>query len=504
MERLRLGTVGLGLLAPVSLLLAATPNTAEIDNFVKQLGHEKFAQREAAKHALEDIGAPALDFLRRACTSDDPEIQRRARELVRSIEKRVERDLVLQPTRLQLSFKDMPVSEALAEIVKRSGYSILLGGDATVLANRRLTLETGDVSFWEALDLFCNKAELTQQPASTALQRGVPLSLPGANPARLQGRSNLLRNSSIVLIPGKPPLYPTYYAGALRLRLLPSGAAGQAFTPGPGEVVMTLEVSPEPKLQGQDQLSVHVTQALDDKNQQIAQVVPPASSRNTEQQVIIQNGNQVIIRQVIVARSNFNPMESAGWNGASQTVPVRLKLPEKAGQTLAALKATLSAQIQTPLQPLLTIDDINKAGNGRIQGKDGSELQVLSVGADRGDVELRLQVFPRSPQVGAGINIPIQMLPNGPAVPLAGFRTSASNSGTQFTLHDAEGQPYQLIATRVNETINQNSYALVYLLTFRPAKPGAEPRKLTYAASRLASIEVPFAMKNVPLSEGPQ
>lgn len=503
---MRLGIVGLGLLCPIGLLLAATPNTADIDNYVKQLGHDRFAQREAANRALEDMGAPALDFLRKACTNDDPEIQRRARELVRSIEKRVERELVLQPTRVKLSFKDVPIPEAVAEIAKQSGYAILLGGDIAPLSNRKITLETPELSFWEALDLFCTKAELTQQPASAAVQRGTPLNIPGANPTRLQGRSNLLRNGSLVLISGKPPLYPTFYAGALRLRLLPPGAAGVS-SGGPGEVVMNLEVSPEPKLQGQDAMSVQVAQALDDKNQQLVQVSSsPTNPRNTEQ-VIIQNGNQVIIRQVIVGRgSSMNTLESVGWAGTPQTVPLRLKLPDKAGQTLAALKATLSAHIQTPFQSLITIDDVSKAGSARVQGKDGSELRVVSLNADRGDVELRVALFPRGGPPGVAVNMPVQMLPNGPQVQLGGpggFRTGVvMNPSAQFTLHDADGQAFQLISTRSDETIIQNTYAVQYHLTFRPVKTGAEPRKFTYAASRLAAIELPFAMKNVPLAEG--
>ena len=60
-------------------------------------------------------------------------------------------------------YREMGVTEAVAEIGKLSGYPILLGGDMATLANRKITLELPELSFWEALDQFCVKAEMTQQ-----------------------------------------------------------------------------------------------------------------------------------------------------------------------------------------------------------------------------------------------------------------------------------------------------------------------------------------------------
>jgi len=497
----------LACLAPLGMLVAGSPNTQEIDEYVRQLGHDKFAKREAAKRALEGIGAPALEVLKRACTDEDPEVQRRARELVRVIEQRVERDLVLQPTMVQLSFRDASIPEAVAELARQSGYSILLGSEPAGLVKQKLTLHTGKLSFWEALDRLCEHAELTQLSGSQAVQRGLNVSVPApAVQLRPGSRLGMIRSNSIVLISGKPPMFPTYYAGALRLRVLPPGSAGAPTDVNPGETVMALEVSPEPKLQGQETMDVHVIKALDDRNQPLAQVAPPAPApRSGQQQVIIQNGNQVVIRQVIVGRANsLNLGDRPTWNGTPQVVPLRFKLPDQAGLTLAELQATLLAQIQTPPQPIIEVDEVTKVLGQRVAGRDGVEMTVIGCDTDRnGDVLLRVHLFPRlaAGMAAATVNLPVQVLPNGPVNPLNVSRTGATVGRGQFTLLDKDGNAYQLIASRVDEAFTGATYQLDYRLTLRPPRPGAEPRKLTYAASRLAAIELPFAVRNVPLAD---
>jgi hypothetical protein len=73
--------------APVrSLRLPGTPDdSTRIDQLIKQLGSEQFAEREAASRELAAYGESALSALRRASRSEDPEVRRRARELLRAI-----------------------------------------------------------------------------------------------------------------------------------------------------------------------------------------------------------------------------------------------------------------------------------------------------------------------------------------------------------------------------------------------------------------------------------
>jgi Tol biopolymer transport system component len=65
---------------------AATPDAGEIQRLIAQLGSDEFAQRDAASRRLETIGEPAMTALDEAATtSEDPEVRRRAEQLVQAI-----------------------------------------------------------------------------------------------------------------------------------------------------------------------------------------------------------------------------------------------------------------------------------------------------------------------------------------------------------------------------------------------------------------------------------
>jgi HEAT repeat protein len=79
---MRTPTLGFLILLAMPICNLGDP-PSEIDELIKQLGDRRFAQREAASKRLEEIGEPALEALRKAAaTQPDPEIYRRARELL--------------------------------------------------------------------------------------------------------------------------------------------------------------------------------------------------------------------------------------------------------------------------------------------------------------------------------------------------------------------------------------------------------------------------------------
>lgn len=57
----------------------------EIEGLIEKLGAEEFAEREAAMKRLIEIGRPAVDALRKALESDDPEVVWRARKALEKI-----------------------------------------------------------------------------------------------------------------------------------------------------------------------------------------------------------------------------------------------------------------------------------------------------------------------------------------------------------------------------------------------------------------------------------
>src|SRR6516162_10619468 len=94
--RILLMILGLGLVGMLTAPVAADNDADKIDQLIEQLGSGTFKDREAATKALDAIGAPALEKLRKAAEGEELEIKRRATELVKRIEKRAESGRVLQ------------------------------------------------------------------------------------------------------------------------------------------------------------------------------------------------------------------------------------------------------------------------------------------------------------------------------------------------------------------------------------------------------------------------
>jgi hypothetical protein len=164
---LGLGCVWL-LTGPVA---ADKDDAARIDKLVEQLGSGSYQEREAATKALDAIGIPALDKLRQAMQGDDAEIKRRATDLVKRIEKRAEVSRVLTAKRVHLVYKNTPLKDALEDFKKKSGYDLVLHDPENKLTDRKVTLDTGDTTFWEALDQLCDKAGIAQVTQQDLMQQ---------------------------------------------------------------------------------------------------------------------------------------------------------------------------------------------------------------------------------------------------------------------------------------------------------------------------------------------
>ncbi|HYT94856.1 MAG TPA: hypothetical protein VEL76_39430, partial [Gemmataceae bacterium] len=152
-----------------------TPPLADqerIQKLIEQLGSKRFADREQADKELATIGPAALELLRRAAQSPDAEIKRRADKLVSRLEQQALTVEMLAPRRVRLTVTDVPVKEAVAELARLSGYKVELAGEQAGLSDRKITLDTGAVTFWEAVEQLCRKAGLAEQV--NAAQHPVP------------------------------------------------------------------------------------------------------------------------------------------------------------------------------------------------------------------------------------------------------------------------------------------------------------------------------------------
>src|SRR5262249_12474699 len=131
------------------------------------------------------LGDVALEALRRAALSADAETRHRAAELVERIEQRAATARLLAPATVSLDIHQLSRNDAIAEFNKVTGASLRLHStEAINTGGRRVTVRTGPVMFWDALEQFCRAADLREWDGLTALGRGMQ---PGPGDASLQG-----------------------------------------------------------------------------------------------------------------------------------------------------------------------------------------------------------------------------------------------------------------------------------------------------------------------------
>jgi hypothetical protein len=465
-----------------------------VAQLVLRLGSSEFTDREEASRTLASLGPVALTELRKGALSDDAEVRRRSRELVQRIEKRAETARLIEPRRVHLIFRDTLVIEALAEFARQCGCNLELAGDRTRLAQRKVTLDTGLVTFWEAFDQFCRQAGLVE--ASLAPEND-PNLLPRPDDlgVLLQPGQQIFRSvnyrpypawgdtSRLIVMDGRQPLLPTGLAGAVRVRALPAKTPLPVVFLGDGEKVVPLEVTPEPGMAWQGLVSVRVTDAVDDRGQMLTQPV-----------VYVGNGSDA---------GNLDPnwMMWGSPYGGSETpmnplhVPLQLKLGRLPARIVTELRGCLNAQMLTPLQPLLTVEDVTRATGRSEQASNGPTLKVLEFKQTPGEVKVRVQLQlpePDAAPAGVGrqwrINRAVFVMRAPPEV----------GDIPNLELQDTRGQTF----TRVNPEaarVVANGIPQELELTFQPHAGQTAPVRLVYLARRTVLVEVPFTLKDVPL-----
>jgi len=507
------------LAGPAALCAADKAEAPNPTKLVDRLGSLEFAERQEATRALDDLGAQALSALKAGLSSDDMEVRRRCEELLEKIERRIESARTVVAKQIQLSYKDTPLSEAVADFTRKSGYAIELG-DAARSGARRITLETGTVSFWEALDRFCVAAGLVESgllPTNNTAKPGSPEELQRqmAEQQLLLARGGRGYNpygqvqvdpGKIVLMEGKMPTLPTFQSTALRVRLLPNTVAVTAPPVANGEKTIPLEVTPEPGLSWLGMVSVRIDRAVDDQGQPLTQ---PA--------LFLSQGNDFALNpyaQNVV----WNVNGAVYYGGYPQTAPtnpnhapIRLKMGEMPAKMIKQLEGTVTCQVQSPVEALITVDNVLKAAGTSTDGVDGGSIKVVEVNREKnGQVRLKVVVQPPSqeifdPSLGAGLGVRqiqirravMQMKMGGAMGP-----TNVASPGT-LELRDEKGVPFQLTANQVQQQQAQvfggGFGVMEQELVFQPNAGQGAPAKLVFVGRRTVTAEVPFSLKDVPL-----
>jgi hypothetical protein len=473
----------------------AQSHTETVAGLVAQLGSPRFGEREAASGALDALGRAALEPLQSALTSPDAEVRRRARQLVQKIERDVETARLLEPSRVRLVYRDTPVSQALADIARGTGLPIQLKGERTRPTERKVTVDTGEMTLWEALARFCQEAGLVEDGVSPG-----PFHEEEARDDQRDRRVVALedisggafgrRQNQLVIRPGRPRHLPTYQAGALRVRALPPDPPPAGPPVAEGETWVGLEVRLEPRLRLQSVLGLRVDRALDDQGRALTQRVASLTGADT-----LGGGSGT---EVLVIWDGVTDLPTELPSGAA-CVPIQLRLPDRSPRRLKELSGTIALRVLTAPEPLVTVERPLQSVGQTSAGADGSALRVSEArrGAN-GQLALRVEVTPAPRDLILG-GVPARVVlanrgwrggPGMPVPPAVGVE--------QLALVDARGRPLPLVGSK-GPTIDGLGKAWEFTLVYQPGPNEGEPARLVYTGRRSATATVSFTLADIPL-----
>lgn len=456
-----------------------------------------------------------------------------------------EKDKTLAARPVTLSGKDLPLWHALDQINRQAKVHCELGGGQEVLEEKWgpakgrarqygntyrgvardnvfvCTDSTGQAPPAEGCTVGAVRCVLRSTvPAPEAASR-IPAGGLGAAPGRDQAQ---LKPQA----PGAPvPPQPARGMGPAQA----AGRAGQAVPPpprmpeaGPRDArrqlakekdatdnrplrTLILEVFTEPKLQWRGPLQARTEPLLDDKRQEIDFMGGlPTNRKNDPNNEPIQvlavgpNGRQVIIQGQEVL--NSDPL---GRLTGKQEIALQYRLPENPGKVLPVLKGCLVGQVQTPLEPVVEVPDIAKAGKEIFKGKDDLQLHIVEMTTTRPRqyrlvFELTNPAIPANPWVGnAQVQMRVQV--NNRMQQQIGGRGNLDGfvSAPDFTVYDDKGRVMTVTGRTDTQVAGKATWGQRMTLILEAADDQAKPVRLVHSATRLVTIEVPFEFKNVRL-----
>jgi hypothetical protein len=479
------GLVGLSLIA--SPVVAETPEA--IAAKVQALAHPRFAEREKAARELELLGEPALKALREAAKSKDEELRARATVVADRIELAARSQRLLTPPRLALKFDKTPLDKAVIEFASKSQLHCVLDKSKIKDPNRTVTLDTGEVPYWEAVHAFYQAAGLAEDD-SPAKTPGGP-SGPGPQRPNFAGEVSTRRPSVplVRLIDGPSPLSVATNS-ALRVRPLAAESGQNKYDDVKGEATIHLDVEAAPGLVVTDIVGIEVRKATADDGRSLVTAYPdvaPGSPLDWE--------GQMLVRQMAAINASDLMLQAGGSGSHAVTFKTGGLRPTK----LAELQGTVYARVITPPETLVSVPDLLKAG-GKEAIANATTLQVREVTAGPGNrVTATVRMVTRPDMTEDVVNMPVQL--KGRVRQFIRINRGVRDlSGRDSDLRVLDAGGNQVRGVSVQATSRSfDGFTMVDDLKVSFSKPADGPLSLVLIGRRQATVEMPFTLKDVPM-----
>ncbi|MFL5328002.1 MAG: hypothetical protein ACJ8C4_03750 [Gemmataceae bacterium] len=502
----------------------AEPAANRALDLIAQLGSANYHEREAAFIALDALGEAGLNPLRDAAASPDSEIARRAGELIQRIEQRIKSAKTLVPTLVEVDLTNKTTHEALplrdAVTAFRSQVAVPTGRQPILPIvlpptasrdsskfNRLVSYKShGKIPAWQALDEFCKAANLSEWDGVTPMP-GMPASQQNPDSdARFQRQVVFARSSrpsdgvatakEIYLYDATPSPIPTYLAGAVRLRILPTAPPIPAMIADSGEFVLPLQVSIESKYAWHNAPGLKLAQAIDDRGQRLtASVIGGSAERERDDDF------------PVFMMSPFNQMPQD--TRRSYYLPVRFRRGNEAAKTLREVAGTLSLSFRVE-DELLTLTNPMQGVGKSARCSLGASLTLLA--AERTpEGELKLDLNLESPADVTPQNFNLNQL--GRAQMQMGGMGGWSMTATAeklklpdvseycgISIIDAAGKRIPISMLReIQASQGTDGIKAKLSMIAKLPKDALAPARIVFRAQHPSTIEVPFTFKDVPI-----
>ena len=453
-------------------------DSAELSRLTTRLGDRDYRIREEAGKRFLELGVDALPTLYKVALSGDIEAGDRAAELIAKIEKRRDNAKAIVGTMVELKAGEQTLGAALDSLRKQTGYAIWIDGDQSPCSTK-VTPKTGEILFWDALQVLADSADLEVVPA--VISAGV-----GNNPVVLRSKKGKISN-------------PACVTEAFRIEAVPVPVADLPQLSS-DRVPVILQISPEPRIRWVGTMHTLITECRDQDGRSLPWdflTADPSSpgygSRGFGGGAGGWAGNGGF-------GGNGGGFGSGGGFQATPAAPNRayvklLASPEGPSRTLKTLKGVVRGKIWGGSEALLELSALS--GEYReVRGENRSSMKAKyeAVPGDASALLLSVSMSHPSHEVVLGSD--------------ELRKAKATRNPYCLSLVDRDGKPMDLWPHPGNQQDyhdgNTGLRVVFVQYILRPANKGDSgiPAKLIVFGSRIRSAEIPFHLKDVPVLRG--
>lgn len=483
------------LVASSAFAQSAIPDDAKIAALVRKLGSPAYLQREQARRDLEAIGPSILEPLRRASATADAETARRLADLVRNFEEQVLTQQVLAPKEVHLKLKDASVPQAIAELATISGYPIQFLGDATRFGSKKITLDTGKTSFWQAFERLCDEAGLMERVDLTVQTGPGHTSRVGKNGIRRiypAAPTPMITAGPILVTPREGEKSYVHVAGSLRTEMR------VRREPNSKELTLTFIVSAEPRMLNNGLIGRPVlTKAIDSQNRALVE------ASETPKSAPMPRDDFELFSETVEG----TPMP------LQRFTQIRVRSDAEAIRAIREISGKLAYQLDLQNEVLAKIPNPLEAAGKSASTTNGGTMRVVAVKkqADSIVMDVALENTQANP---FGNNIIINggaviirgnvNLRGGVVIGPNGVRMNGGDGTSKDLpdLLDEKGQKLKVLSVSSDGiNINNGSMTRTASIAYQSAPMQSDPRELVLFGTRTHTINVPFRFTDVTLPE---